>query len=82
MSKEASLASEPTLEKTRGSFAKADASDLDVAAQLAAGAQGEAISEADALRIRFENLFTWSYTRSDTRRKRIDWHILPLMCRE
>ena len=52
MSKEASLASEPSVDRNDGTFAKADASDLDVAAQLAAGGQGEVISEADALRIR------------------------------
>lgn len=55
MSKEAiDDASLPTSDKKFGyDLAQTDASDVDVAARLAAGGEGETISEADALRIRF-----------------------------
>ena len=54
MSKEASISSLQNPEKVNGlAFTQTDASDIDVAACLAGGGQGDTISEADALRIRF-----------------------------
>lgn len=63
MSKEASISSGLNSEKEL-SPTTADFSDVDVAARVAAGGDGETITEEDALRIR----------------RRIDWHLMPLMC--
>ncbi|KAH8117203.1 membrane transporter [Phellopilus nigrolimitatus] len=71
MSKEPNVSSMPPpgLEKVSSSdsaLVKAAYDEVDVAAQLASGGYGETISEEDALRIR----------------RRIDWHLMPLMCRK